>query len=368
MTNTQTKLTIPENADKNIEAKKYYTFNETGNIMISSTANSGEIEENVKKIYSEVAVFFAAMTRAISTTENPATPGKNYSLYNYHALERIIDGSGLFVHVTESDVIYETSSFGLDFSKELIQGLLGLATGAGSLAFASSMISSLGKEGLRISGSSSSSESKVGNIVFVCEYLLGMPIVSAVVAYADCKKHAEEIQAGPCFKEQHTSTKWELHKDTYLFVTPDFISKSSKELSLVESDPNYKNFINLLQALLKKTPTITGTYYKSDNGEYVELKNSEPLVVGVGYRIMGEFLPNPSTNEERKQYTLKFDADKKDIKTLNWSDTIIEFSVDELRDSISNIGIYKNNTRVLGTNAGYKVVKTSSTSNNTGKK
>ena len=132
MTTQATPLKTPPKNPNNVEAKKYYTFNETGNIMMATTDDTDqEIQQSVRDVFAEVAVFFAAMTRAISTTPNPDDHGKPYSIYNYSALERVIDGSGLFVHVTEEDVEYKSSSWGAEFSKELIEALLGLATGAG---------------------------------------------------------------------------------------------------------------------------------------------------------------------------------------------------------------------------------------------
>ena len=92
------------------------------------------------------------------------------------------------------------TAWGATLSKELIQGLLGLATGAGALGFASGMIASIGSEGLKVAGASTAHNSKVGNIVFVCEYLMGMPSISAIVVYLDASTHKKELQAGPCFK------------------------------------------------------------------------------------------------------------------------------------------------------------------------
>ncbi len=234
----------------NIEAKKYYVFNETGNIMMASTIDTNTpISDSVQKVFAEVSVFFAGMSRAITNTINPAT-NKPYSLYNYEALQNVISGSGLFVHVTEEDVKYDTKSFGADFSKELIESLLGLATGTGEMRFASAMISSIGKEGLNISGSSNTNQSKVGNIIFVCEYLLGMPVVSAIVVYADCEKNSQQLKLGPCFSESSVSTSWTLHKDTYMFVTPSFIKDYANDLSSINSDPDYLSLINWLSSLL----------------------------------------------------------------------------------------------------------------------
>ena len=108
-------LKAPVKNPHNVEATKYYIFNETGNIMMASTVDDGSpMSQEVQDVFAEVSVFFAGMSRAITTTINPDT-GEPYSLYNYTALERIISGSGLFVHVTEEDVKYTTSEWGATF-------------------------------------------------------------------------------------------------------------------------------------------------------------------------------------------------------------------------------------------------------------
>ncbi|MEZ8141049.1 hypothetical protein A1OO_16375 [Enterovibrio norvegicus FF-33] len=284
-----TEIKPPASNPHNIEATKYYIFNQTGNIMMSSTIDSNTpISEDVQKIFSEVSVFFAGMSRAMSTTKNPAT-GKPYSLYNYAALESVIKGSGLFVHVTEEDVTHSSKSGGATFSKELIESLLGLATGLGGLAFASSMISSIGQEGLNISASQDKTNSKVGNIVFVCEYLLGMPSISAIVVYADMAKNEVAFKAGPCIKGHSSSVTLTMHKDTYMFVTPTFIHEYAGDLGSINSDPQYLAMINWLGGLLLRTPTI---FNVADRGNgYASVDSGSALVAGHSYALQGQFLP-----------------------------------------------------------------------------
>lgn len=284
-TNTQTSTLGPvQPSPFNQQAVKRYIFNETGNIMLSTTAADGTtIPDVVAAVFSEVAVFFAAMTKAISTATDPAT-GQPYSLYNYTALQNVIDGSGLFVHVTEEDITSTTSSFGANFSTELIEGLLGLATGAGALSFAQGMIASLGKAGLQIGGNSSASDQSVANIIFICEYLLGMPVVSAMVVSCNAAQNAQTFQIGPCFSESSVTTTLSLHKDTYMFVTPTFIKNYSGDLVSVTTDLQFLEFVQYLQNLVEGLPIITA----------VETMDGKPapaeLTVGTTYVITGAFL------------------------------------------------------------------------------
>ncbi len=312
-TTKPTKLQAAVKNPHNVEATKYYVFNETGNIMMATTANASEpIQQSVQDVFNEVAVFFAGMTRAITTTKNPGT-GKPYSLYNYEALERVIAGSGLFVHVTEEDVVSKSSSFGADFSKELLENLLGLATGAGEMAFASAMVSSIGKAGLEISGSKDSTSSKVGNIVFVCEYLLGMPIISAIVVYADFEENKQTFKLGPCFSESSVSTSLTMHKDTYLFVTPKFIHDYAGDLDSIQSDPNYLQMIGWLSNLVNQVPSVTMVMVTSSATEVTDNK----LTIGTKYTIDGQFLGETKG-------TLEIDGTE--LQVDSWGDNTIEFT------------------------------------------
>lgn len=261
MANDSVNITPPPPNPHNIQATKYYIFNQTGNIMLSSTVDTNEpIAEAAQKVFAEVAVFFAAMTKAIASTPNPNAPADQngnhppYSVYSHEALQAVIDKSGLFVQVTEEDVEYKTQSVGLNFSKALLEALLGLATGAGELAFASALVASVGKEGFNISEDSSRNDTKVGNVIFVCEYLLGMPIVSALVIYLDAKEMKQQLQIGPCFKEQATTSDWKFHKDTYLFVPPALVQEYAPDLDKVISDQDYEKLVDWLKGLLSPSP------------------------------------------------------------------------------------------------------------------
>lgn len=283
---------LPVNVDPpqpnpfNIQAVKEYVFNETGNIMIAKTALGAEdIESAARDVFSEVSVFFAAMTRAISTTINKDTK-QPYSIFDIQAIEGIIEGSGLFVKVTSEQVTHTASGWGVTFSKDLIEALLGLSTGTGELAFAQALISSIGSRGLTIGASSSATDNRVGSILFVCEYLFGMPIVSALVVWIDSKAEQQSFTLGPCVKESSQSVTLNMTKDTYMFVTPKFIKQYSGDLLSVEENIDYMQFVDYLQDLVKRTPII----------QAVETMDGKPagakLVDGETYALLGAFLDN----------------------------------------------------------------------------
>jgi hypothetical protein len=232
-------------------------------------------------------VFYAGMTKAIKNTKKPKS-SEFYSIYDYDALQKVIDGSGFFVQVTEEDITYSSTSFGADFSKEMVEALLGLPTGAGELAFASGMIASMGNAGLGVSGNVSQVSSKVANIVFVCEYLMGMPLISAIVVSISTKEVKQAVSIGPCIKESSTHVTMQLHKDVYLFVTPKFIKKYAADLDTVIGSTDYNLFVSYLMNILQNKPDIIQIVDGSNNLVTDILKENEKYKLqGVNFPISG---------------------------------------------------------------------------------
>ena len=333
-----TTINKPEPDPNNVQAVKHFVFNETGNIMLATTDDSSvQIQQSVRDVFAEVSVFFAGMTKAISTTVDPdSKSGRRYSLYNYTALEAIIDGSGCFIHVAEEDVDYQISSWGADFSKDLLQALLGLYTGTGELAFATALVSSVGKEGLKLSGDSSKSDSEVANIFFVCEYLLGMPIVSAIVIRASSKMASQTFTLGPCFKEHTESKTLNFHKDTYLFVTPSFIDAYSGDLDKGMSDPAFLTLAANFQKILTRTPVVLNVTTTDRIPQDVETT----MTLGQVYRLGGSFFGPPNTKWDDADVLASIailsgsgePAKTKSgkalkVNLLSWTDSQIDFSI-----------------------------------------
>lgn len=242
----------------NQELKKGFVFNETGNIMMATTDMENPIiEADVQKCFAEVSVFFAAMTRALERAAVSGMTGVdrdgnsyNYSMYDYESMKKIIDNSGCFIQVNEEDVNFETHSFGMDFSKELLEAVLGLATGTGGLAFAQAMVNSVGKAGFHINEHDVNNTKKVANIVFVCEYLLGMPAISAIVITADATQDAFKLSIGPCWSVENNKTTLKIHKDGYLFVTPSFIKNYAGDIVAGIDDPQFEQLTEIFDNFL----------------------------------------------------------------------------------------------------------------------
>lgn len=284
--------------------------------MIASTdADSSNLDDKVRDVFNEVSVFYAAMSKAITTTQRP---GKKecYSLYDYEALEKVIDGSGCFIHCTQEDINYSSTSVGADFSKELLTALLGLPAGGGVLSFAQAMISSMGQEGFKMSMDATSTESKVGNIIFVCEFLFGMPVISAMVVYVDTKKNSDVFKAGPCVSVTNNHTSITMHKDVYMFVTPAFIKSYASDLDSIITSSDYSKFISYLRSLLTDDIVLEGVY------EEDELVKGNTLTKDIKYSIKGN-------NFGDEQGTLSFGGNSNYISINDWNNQEVVFSVSE---------------------------------------
>lgn len=236
---------------KEIAATKQFVVNATGNLFVATTLNGGEgavgaeISAEAEKAFGQVSVFFSAMTKAMSEA------GK--SLYDYESLDALVSGSGLFVKVTESQIRFESTQWGVTFGNQLIQALLGMSGNLASIGKSlMDMVAGIGKEGaIEIAGEKEKADQKVGTIIFVCEYLLGAVSITPIVFSISKEDASKNYKAGPCFKTSSVSTEMNINKAIYMFVPPVFVEHASS-LNEAMNDPE---FINLVESLKKSIAT-----------------------------------------------------------------------------------------------------------------
>lgn len=241
--------------DSTVPATKMFAVNATGNLFVASTLNGGEgstveLTDAARKAFSQVSVFFAAMTKAIASTTDPAT-GEPYSLYDYEAINSVIRESGMFIQIGENDYSFESKSWGVELSKELIQVMMAGFTGnmAAVGKALSPLVSSVGSEGLKISSNSQKENSSVGALVFVCEYLLGAVSITPILVVSDMKQNEKVFQAGPCFKAQKKTLTYTLKKLQYLFVPPEFMQEAVV-INEAMNNPEFDKLVTRLMASL----------------------------------------------------------------------------------------------------------------------
>lgn len=210
-----TPVSVPKPNPYNVEALKHYAFNQTGNILAIWTGQNN-MPPPINGLFNQTIEFYMTLVKKIGETLNPNTK-KPYSIYNYQGILKVINEVRNFEHINEEDVSYRSNSWGANYSKELIEALIGLPFSASSLNFAQSLFYSIGQESLEIEGRDTTSGGRLGNIIFICEYLYGISSVSALVMSCAAKEAAQIFRLGPCFKEQSSSTELTVHKDMYLF-------------------------------------------------------------------------------------------------------------------------------------------------------
>lgn len=232
---------------KEVPATKEFVVNATGNLFVATTLNGGDtgnaqISEEAKKAFSQVSVFFAAMTKAMVEVDGEST------LYDYETINKIVSKSAMFVKVTDSAVDFKSKSWGVKFGADLIETLFGLSGGLGAIAKSlSDMIVGIGKEAnaIEISGQNTDDSKRVGTIVFVCEYLLGAVSITPIVLNINAKQAAAAYTVGPCFSANKEADEIQIIKQTYMFVPPEFI-KEAQALNTAMQDKALGDLVNEL--------------------------------------------------------------------------------------------------------------------------
>lgn len=232
-----------------VPATKQFVVNATGNLLVATTLNAGSSEQvtisaDAEQAFGEVSVFFAAMTKAINAS--------GLSLFDYQALNNLVSSSGLFVKVTDSRILFESSQWGVKFGNQLIQAIFGLSGNLAAIGKSlMDMILGMGDKlgSIDLSAQHSDQETRVSTIIFVCEYLLGAVSVTPVVITVDARDAVDIVNAGPCFKAQSKTNQLKILKSVYLFLPPAFI-KHAATINEAMSDPEFNNLVDALKSAI----------------------------------------------------------------------------------------------------------------------
>lgn len=276
-----------------LEIPKYYIFNETGNILLCATEDSlKEFESGVKESFVDVSVFFAAMTKALSSVINENT-GRPYSIYNYDAVRSMLSASGMFVEVNVERKVFSSEKIGESIGRDFLKSVIGKKDiPDNGLNFFNSMSNGArfqmgedknGNYSIDINDYQTAKSKRVrgGSLFFVCELLLGMPQTTAILVSLepDSKKLVKvkpeedsEKEEGQKRDEQEPLDddpqnifdlaaqdekdskgkirSWTYSKRSYLFVPPRFIKKNLDTLSDGD-DSDYTTLVNALASNLR---------------------------------------------------------------------------------------------------------------------
>ena len=158
---------------------KHYVFNETGNIMLCATADSIQnFDTDLKSAFVDISVFFAAMTKAVTSTTNPVT-GKPFSIFNYQAVKNILVESGLFIETNVEEGTFSHDGVGNALGKALFQHVLNREFSEKQLPFAKSMFNGMQYQRAKMAEQSEMTEAqqqlcRSGSIFFIGEHMVSM--------------------------------------------------------------------------------------------------------------------------------------------------------------------------------------------------
>lgn len=223
--------------EQDSEKPVQFRLNQTGNIFYSTS--SPELNEKTRNLFDSVTVLFSAMTVAMSRN--------NKDLSNYEGWGKVIRGSGFFVEVQKFRKTFSIEKSDASISTQLLGQLLpGLIAGP-SMETAKGVLGALSGD---FSKSTTTEETELAHLLFICEELLGAPSITVRLFHASKKSHQTIIET-PCHKSSTMTFDMTQDADTFLFVSPDTIAEFAKKF--VEHPAEYEKLIKKLSDLVEPT-------------------------------------------------------------------------------------------------------------------
>jgi hypothetical protein len=216
------------------EERVHYRLNQTGNIFYATTTK--EVKDATKELFDAVTVLFSAMTTAL------AQKGKN--LFDFDAWTKVVAGSGYFVEVQKFRKTLQIESDSLSLDTQIVQQLIPGLTSSSSLDIAKSVLAALSGQ---YSREGTTSTTKLGHILFICEELLGAPSVTVRIFFAS-QDTMKKVTSSPCHKSVSTSFEMDQEASTFLFVSPESIAHHAKRFT--KHPEEYTKLISTLSNLV----------------------------------------------------------------------------------------------------------------------
>lgn len=217
---------------------KYYTFDERGHIMVVTTsADTENIAPEVQKTFQKVIVFFGAWTAALAR--------KGHTIMDYEAVNKLIAASGNFVSTNKEKRSYHSDSTSASLNTSIIGAVLGTDITGGGMAIAKKTLAIIGGE-LTSSFQQQQTDKEIAHLLFICESLMGMPIVTVSLFHTKASQY-EWVQKTNCEKVSRQTVQFDFESDDYMFVDPDYINQFTSEF---EKSDAYEKFIENLASSL----------------------------------------------------------------------------------------------------------------------
>ena len=115
------------------------------------------------------------------------------------------------------------------------------------LNIAKNVVSNVGSK-ITLSKSDQSGSKKIGHMMFICQNLIGAPMVSLSYFYSSFAESMSKINT-PCVSTSSTTVDFAFHQEDFMFISPAAIAKYSPELTADRAA--YDKLIASLTALIK---------------------------------------------------------------------------------------------------------------------
>ncbi|RJE73523.1 hypothetical protein BGP78_18030 [Pseudoalteromonas sp. MSK9-3] len=198
---------------------RHIYFNATGHILFSTHHDPTQpLPTPVVQTFSQVISLFSAMMKTLSTTKHPVT-NTPYSLFNYHALSTLIDKTGYFVKTSDLALTIDAKNLHHTNHQKLFHQLLGQYIPHQELSFAPAMFNSLTNENLRMVEAGNRADFKSAYMVFICECIAGVPLISIQLFSLDSTQpifnpKTQSNWLKRLFKKNHVY----INKESYLYL------------------------------------------------------------------------------------------------------------------------------------------------------
>lgn len=219
-----------------------------GHVLVATTTDQPPASiAAAADMFQECSVLLAAVTVALGK--------KGKTLFDYAAVRPILMGCGDFVSMGISDRSFHSDdkSLTLDMAviADVMASFIGIETTAalGTITnIAKTVVSNVGQQ-LTFSKSDTDSTKKIGHLMFVCQNLMGAPMVSLSYFYSSYAESMSKITT-PCATTSATTIDFTFHQEDYMFVSPAAIKKYSP--GFAEDQAEFDKLIDKLASLIPK--------------------------------------------------------------------------------------------------------------------
>lgn len=208
------------------EVKKYFAFNETGNVMVATTQkNLLETKTQLIQTFQKCIILYGAISKALINDGNKLT--------DYSGLKKLISNSSKFSLIKSDKRIFKSKERSLQLSTEIIRQLFGpLSSNVNALRIVKELITSLGND-LRLTQKNSSNNREIGHLLFICEDLMGIPIVSLSLFRIIANESSDLLKVN-CSSKISKEISFQYSQETFFFNDMDLINKYSNQFNLSE--------------------------------------------------------------------------------------------------------------------------------------